>query len=144
MHSQENARRLPSTININLKEERARIDFDQEQLANIVWGGAENLNHIRKMMNLFSNDPILKNTHFYYEMTREEKMAYNYEKLPRIYEKSGEDITYKNIFNYVLVAGSVSPFISYMCSCRLFYITACSSWLSGILVMTNKSGAGSL
>ena len=110
MHSQENAKRLPSTININLKEERTRIDFDQEQLANVVWGGAENMNHIRKMMSLFSNDPVLKNTHFYYEMTREEKMAYNYEKLPRIYEKSGEDITYKNIFNYVLIAGSVSPY----------------------------------
>jgi hypothetical protein len=41
-------------------------------------------------------------------MTREEKMEYHYEKLPRILEMAPEDITYKNIFNYVLLCGTVS------------------------------------
>jgi hypothetical protein len=40
-------------------------------------------------------------------MTREEKMEYHYEKLPRIYEMAPEDITYKNIFTYVLMCGTV-------------------------------------
>jgi len=59
-------------------------------------------------MDLFGSDPILKNSHFYFEMTREEKMEYHYEKLPRILEMAPEDITYKNIFNYVLLCGTVS------------------------------------
>jgi hypothetical protein len=43
MHSLQNKKRLPTTININLKEERARIDFNQDQLANVLWGGDKGL-----------------------------------------------------------------------------------------------------
>jgi len=32
---------LPSTINISLKEEREQIDFNQEILSTIVWGGKD-------------------------------------------------------------------------------------------------------
>ena len=108
MHSLQNKKRLPTTININLKEERARIDFNQDQLANVLWGGDKGLKKIRNLMDLFGSDPILKNSHFYFEMTREEKMEYHYEKLPRILEMAPEDITYKNVFNYVLLCGTVS------------------------------------
>lgn len=108
MHSLQNKKRLPTTININLKEERSRLDFDQEQLSNVLWGGDENIKKIRYLMDLFANDPILKNSHFFYEMTREEKIEYHYQKLPRIYEMAPEDITYKNVFIYVLMCGTVT------------------------------------
>lgn len=66
---------MPSTVNINLKEERAAIDFNQEQLCQLVWGGPEGQQRFRRLRNHFSNDPILKNDHFSYEMTREEDMS---------------------------------------------------------------------
>jgi len=45
-------------------------------------------------MDLFANDPILKNSHFYYEMTREEKMELAYAKMPSLYTRIPEEITY--------------------------------------------------
>ena len=45
-------------------------------------------------MDLFANDPILKNTHFVYEMTREEKMEASYAKMPSMYSRIPEEITY--------------------------------------------------
>ena len=85
MHSVNNKKWLPSTINISLEQERKSIDFNQEQLAEVVWSGKEKLERHRKLMDLFANDPILKNTHFHYEMTREEKMEASYAKMPSIY-----------------------------------------------------------
>ena len=73
----------------------------------MIWGGDAGLNKIRHLMDLFGSDPILKNSHFYFEMTREEKMEYHYEKLPRVYEMAPEEITYKNVFTYVLMCGTL-------------------------------------
>ena len=106
-HSINNKKLLPTTINISLKEERATLDFNQEALSELTWGGKESLQRFRTLMELFSTDPILKNTHFFYEMTREEKMELNYQRMPQLYKKIPEDLTYKNIFDYVLIAGSV-------------------------------------
>lgn len=74
MHSTLNKQWLPTTININLKEERSAIDFNQEQLATFIQGGEQKLNRYRGLVHQFAQDPILRNSHFFYEMTREEKM----------------------------------------------------------------------
>jgi hypothetical protein len=58
-------------------------------------------------MDLFANDPILKNTHFYYEMTREEKMEASYSKMPSMYTRIPEELTYQNVFHYVMLLGSL-------------------------------------
>jgi hypothetical protein len=87
-------------------------------------------------MEMFANDPILKNTHFFYEMTREEKMEHNYQRMPVIYKKIPEDLTYKNIFDYVLLVGPVSDLIiciktsSYRF--QQHYIMPCLNWQSAI------------
>ncbi len=85
MHSEYNKGKLPTTVNINLKEEREAIDFSQEQLSNLVWGGSDGLARFRRLRSHFSNDPILKNDHFSYEMTREEIMSLQYQKMARVY-----------------------------------------------------------
>jgi hypothetical protein len=107
MHSANNKKWLPSTINISLEQERKSIDFNQEQLAEVIWSGKEKLERHRKLMDLFANDPILKNTHFYYEMTREEKMEASYSKMPSMYTRIPEELTYQNVFHYVMLLGSV-------------------------------------
>ena len=46
-------------------------------------------------MNLIDNDPILRNTHKFYEMTREEAIEYNLKKMRRLYELK-KDTLFKN------------------------------------------------
>jgi hypothetical protein len=103
MHSLNNQKWLPNTININLKEERKLINFNQEALAELIWEGKDKLARHRRLMEQFANDPVLKNNHFYYEMTREEKMEVGYSKMPTLYTKLAEDLTYKNVNYYVLL-----------------------------------------
>lgn len=107
MHSQNNQKWLPSTIDISLKEERSKIDFDQEQLTTLLWGGKESLNRHRHLMDFCSNDPVLKNEPCKYELTREETLEEQYKKMSRLYKLNIEDFTYKNIFYYVLLIGTV-------------------------------------
>ena len=121
MHSLNNQKWLPNTINISLKEERREIDFNQETLSELIWGGKEKLARHRRLMEQFANDPILKNSHFYYEMTREEKMEVGYYKMPTVYSKLTEDLSYKNIFHYVMLLGSVS-FIRIILKCDYSYL----------------------
>jgi hypothetical protein len=107
MHSLSNQKWFPNTINISLKEERKQIDFNQEALSEIIWSGKDKLARHRRLMEYFANDPILKNNHFYYEMTREEKMEVGYSKMPTVYTKLEEDLNYQNVFHYVMILGSV-------------------------------------
>ncbi len=60
---------------------------------------------------MFSNDPILKNSHFVYEMSREEIFENQYRKAQRLYQTRIEEITYKNIFYYIPLIGTVRVFI---------------------------------
>lgn len=50
MHSANNKKWLPNTINISLKEERENIDFNQEGLSELIWGGKEKLQRHRNLM----------------------------------------------------------------------------------------------
>lgn len=59
-------------------------------------------------MNFAVNDPILKNDHFVYELTREEYMEQGYKKMSRVYNTKIEEITYKNVFYWVMLIGTVS------------------------------------
>jgi hypothetical protein len=106
MHSINNRKLLPTTINNSLEQERKSIDFNQEQLAEVIWSGKDKLERHRRLMDLFANDPILKNTHFFYEMTREEKMEGSYAKMPSLYSKNfPEELTYQNVFHFVMLIG---------------------------------------
>lgn len=59
-------------------------------------------------MQFYANDPILKNDHFAYELTREEIIEKQYQKIARMYSINPEEFTYKNVFHYVMLVGTVS------------------------------------
>lgn len=65
-----------------------------------MWGGKESLERHRNISEILSNDPILRNSHHAYDMTREEKIEHAYAKLNRLLEIKPEEITYKNILYY--------------------------------------------
>jgi len=52
---------------------------------------------------------MTRNSHFYYEMTREEAMEFQYQKMSRLYVIAPEQIDYRNVFSYLPYIGSVSP-----------------------------------
>ena len=61
------------------------------------------------MSALFSKDPVLRNTHHYYDMTREEKMEISFRKLNRMLEILPEPLTYSNILYFAGInLGAVS------------------------------------
>ncbi len=84
-------------VNPDLLSERATLNFDQEQLAELIWGSKEAVERHRRLSEFLNNDPILKNTHHYYDMTREEKIEYAYAKTARMVTTLPEQVTYKNI-----------------------------------------------
>jgi hypothetical protein len=105
---------LPSSINISLKEERLAIDFNQEQLAHFIWGNEANLKRHRTLQEHVANDPILKNDHFMYDLTREEYIEKMYQKIARVYSSKIEELSYKNIFYWILLIGTVRIVCNYI------------------------------
>lgn len=102
MHSLKNQEwsKTSGSINPSLSEERATLNFNQEQLATLIWGGKDQLQRHRNLSDLFAKDPVLRNTHHYYDMTREEKMEISFAKLNRMLEVVPEDLSYTNILYF--------------------------------------------
>lgn len=93
--------------NINLKQERLAIDFSREQLSLLIYGGEAGLKRHRHISKLTASDPMTRNSHFYYEMTREEQMEFQYQKMSRLYAIAPEQIDYRNVFSYIPYIGTV-------------------------------------
>ena len=90
-------------VNVDLVEERGLLNFNQEQLAELLWGGKEGLNTFRNVTDFHANDPILQNTHHYYDMTREEKMEHAYMKTARLITHLPVEVNYKNIMSLIMI-----------------------------------------
>ena len=96
-------------VNPDLLNERATLNFNQQQLAEIIWDGKKGLQRHREISDLHNTDPILKNTHHYYDMTREEKIETAYAKTARLLSVLPEDMSYTNtIYLTMLNQGAVS------------------------------------
>jgi hypothetical protein len=74
----------------------------------LIWEGKEQLERHRTLSSTAANDPILKNIPQYYEMTREEKFKYLYMKMNRLLKLNVEELSYTNIFYYLILFGGVS------------------------------------
>ena len=70
-------------VNIDLLDERKTLSFNQELLAELIWGSRAALERHRRISRIFARDPVLKNSHHYYDMTREEKFEVCFKKLNR-------------------------------------------------------------
>jgi len=83
-------------INPTLDEERQRCNFDQEQVAEIMWGSKQSLTQFRKIRDLMAKDPILQNTVAWNDLERDEQMEDGYRKLNRKMKISKIPTDYKN------------------------------------------------
>ena len=72
----------------DLLEERAKCNFDQKEFQNIV-RGKEDVEYYKEIVATMESDPILKNSHKYYDMTREEQMVDSMKKAKRGFELKG-------------------------------------------------------
>ena len=68
-----------------LVEERAKKNFDQVQVQNFLWGSKSDYNSMQARLEEMKNDPMLANTHKYYEMTTKEKKLHQYKKMNHIW-----------------------------------------------------------
>lgn len=73
-------------VSPDLLEERQKCNFDTEELAVILNYGKDKLDQLRAWKKVADADPILRNTHKYYDMTREEQMVNGFQKVKRAYE----------------------------------------------------------
>ena len=73
-----------------LVEERANKNFDQNQLANFLYGNKKDLASLYRQWDMQKKDPMLANTHKFYEMTVKEKKLYQFKKLNYIWNKYPE------------------------------------------------------
>ena len=55
----------------DLKDERAKCNFDQKEFCNLV-RGKDDVDYFKKVVATMESDPILRNSHKYYDMTRAE------------------------------------------------------------------------
>ena len=56
----------------DLEEERLKSNFNGQELTESWFGGKQALEDYKSMMAIMENDPILRNTEKWYDMTREE------------------------------------------------------------------------
>ena len=66
----------------DLLEERKKCNFDQEEFFNLILT-KKHVDYFKRSIEIMESDPILKNTHKYYDMTREEQMVLGMQKVKR-------------------------------------------------------------
>ena len=54
-------------------QERSRCDFDQKQMYRYLYSNLEERAYMEKSINDLTNDPVLQNSHKYYEWDIEKK-----------------------------------------------------------------------
>ena len=72
----------------DLLEERKKCNFDQEEFWNLIWT-KKHVDYYKKTIKMMESDPILMNSHKYYDMTRQEQMVNSMEKIKRGYQLYG-------------------------------------------------------
>lgn len=74
-------------VSPDLLEERAKCAFSQEELMNFVHGGDETLSAWKRMMAMFGDDPELRNTLDFYDMTPHEMQENLWKRMLSVYQK---------------------------------------------------------
>lgn len=59
-------------VSPDLIEERQKCNFNSQELTEFLYNGKENVNKIQDYIETIDKDPILRNSHKFYDMTREE------------------------------------------------------------------------
>ena len=70
----------------DLLDERAKRNFDGEELTHVLFRGKDKYDDYKENMTLGESDPVLRNTHEWYDMTREEKQDTLIRKVRRAWE----------------------------------------------------------
>ena len=73
-----------------LIEERAKCQFNQEELRVFLHGGQEELKAWNYMMNTFGDDPQTRNSIDFYDMTPHEMQENLWKRMKIVYEKHKE------------------------------------------------------
>lgn len=87
-------------VSPDLLEERAKCNFNQEELTEIIYGGKELRDEYLSWHKDMEKDPILQNNEKFYEMTREEMMENQMRKIKRLYELNREKYFFKQKATY--------------------------------------------
>lgn len=66
------------------EEERKSLDFDREELSNIIYGGKEGYKTHKKIIKYFAEDPVLKIDHTFYDLPREKQLEINMKRAVRM------------------------------------------------------------
>ena len=87
-------------VSPDLQEERDKCNFNQAELTEILYGGKANREEYLSWAREMENDPILRNNEQWYELTREEMMEKQFQKLRRFYEINREKYFYNQKATY--------------------------------------------
>ena len=68
-----------------LVEERANKNFDQAQVRDFLWGDKADYASLQARYQEQINDPMMANSHHFYEMTTKEKKVHQFKKLNHIW-----------------------------------------------------------
>ena len=70
----------------DLEEERKKCNFDQKELATLLWGGKQDYTRVKDIWGDLQSDKGLQATEKWYDMTREEMMEDCLRRLRRYYD----------------------------------------------------------
>ncbi len=78
-----------------MKEERDKCNFDQNEMSELLYGGKEWLDTVKGWNKDFDSDQILRNSEKWYEMTRAEQLEINMAKMKQLYLTNKEKYYHK-------------------------------------------------
>ena len=79
------------TVAFELIAERAKCDFDQEELRTCLMGGPVNYSLTKKHFERFSKNPATRNHLNWYDLTPQEKQEDLWERINVIYKEHGNE-----------------------------------------------------
>ena len=74
----------------DLEEERKNCNFDQKELAQLVWGGKERYERVKTISADFENDDVLRGTEKWYDFSREEQQENALLRFRRLFDKHND------------------------------------------------------
>lgn len=77
-------------VSIDLAEERQKCSFDQKEMGVFLGGGQERYDFWKESLDKFGNDPELRNSFEYEQMTRVEMMEDLWRRMKVVMEKHGK------------------------------------------------------